>query len=71
MTELIKEFTHKIQNEKKDEVIKEIVAKIKSLKPLTQLDSCIDDARMMQDFFVRVLGVLPENSIVMAEQKDA
>lgn len=44
--------------------------RIKNLNIPIDLPETVNDARVLQQLFINTLGVLPENSIVMAENED-
>jgi hypothetical protein len=41
------------------------------LKKLSQLKTTIDDGRLIQDFAIQILDVLPENIHLLATEADA
>ena len=41
-----------------------------NLKKLSKLPCCVDDGRIIQDFMIRVLGVKPEDIVVLSSSID-
>jgi len=51
--------------------VTEIPGGLKNLKKLSKLKSTIDDGKIIQDFAIQILDVLPENIHLLATETDA
>jgi hypothetical protein len=57
--------------ERMKELVTEIPGGLKNLKKLSKLKSTIDDGKIIQDFAIQILDVLPENIHLLATETDA